>query len=93
MSVALEVVGGIGGALFGAACVPMAVQAIKNGSAKGIPTSSIWLFTWACILFFGYLFLNFGFHLPFVIGIVETGCWLIVMKYRYFPVYRQGSTA
>jgi len=81
----LDALGLIGGSLFGAACLPMAYQAIRNGNAKGIPTGSIWLFTSACITFFGYLFLSFGFQLPFVIGIIETSCWLTVMKYRYFP--------
>lgn len=81
----LELLGLIGGCLFGAACLPMAIQAIKRGNAQGIPTGSIWLFLTACLTYFSYLWASFGSHLPFVIGIVETFCWLIVLKYRYFP--------
>jgi len=92
----IDLLGDIGGVLFGIACVPMAYTAWKKGSTKGIPTSSMWLFLWACALYYGWLFLRFGFHLPFVIGIVEVGCWLIVLKYRYFPreekMLLKGST-
>lgn len=81
----IEIVGFIGACLFGFACVPMAWRAYRNGHTKGIPTSSMWLFLFACIFYFGWSFIDFGFHIPFVIGIVETICWLIVIRYRYFP--------
>jgi len=80
-----EAVGMTGSILFGFASIPMAIRSIREGNSGTIPTSSIWLFFSACIFFFSYLFVNFGFHVPFVIGIVETLSWLIVMKYRYFP--------
>jgi len=81
----IELMGDVGGILFGMACVPMAWAAWKKGNTKGIPTSAMWLFFNACVLYYGWLFLQFGFHLPFVIGIVEIVCWVIVLKYRYFP--------
>lgn len=81
----LEVLGFVGGSLFGCACVPMAWKAWRTGTHGTTPTSAMWLFLSACITYFGYLFLRFGFHFAFVIGIVETLCWLIVIRYRYWP--------
>lgn len=81
----IEILGNIGGILFGLACIPMAFNAWRNGHTKGVATSAMWLFLFACLFYYGWLFLAFGFHLPFVIGIVEVASWLIVIRYRYFP--------
>jgi hypothetical protein len=81
----LELLGFIGGVLFGCACVPMAYRAWRDGNSGTTPDFAMWLFLSACVTYFGYLFLAFGFHFAFCIGVVETACWLIVIRYRYFP--------
>jgi len=81
----LDLLGLVGSLLFGIAVVPMAWKSIQNGNSDGIPDSAMWLFWTACVTYYTWLFLAFGFHLPFVIGIVETGCWSTVIYYRYFP--------
>jgi uncharacterized protein with PQ loop repeat len=81
----IEVLGCIGATLFGCACVPMAWKCVRDGDTGDIPTSSMWLFLFACITFFGYLVIDFGFHYPLFIGVIETICWLIVLRYRYWP--------
>ena len=78
----------IGGGLFACACIPMAWHVYRKGNTTGIAPSSTWLFLVALSMYFGYLFAEFGWHLPFVFGLVEIACWLVVLKYQLYPVTR-----
>lgn len=81
----IEILGFIGGVLFACACIPMAWKSFKQKHSRDVPVFSMWLFLFACIFYFGWLFVEFGFHISFMIGVIETICWLIVIRYKYFP--------
>lgn len=81
----IDLLGGVGGVLFGVAAFPMVAKAVRTGSAADVPAKTIWLFSFACLSYFGWLFFKFGVQWPFFFGLMETVSWFTIMVYHYFP--------
>lgn len=80
-----ELIGLIGGALFAAGCVPVALKAVWTGRSVDTPLSTMWLLFTALIFYCYYLFHAFGPQLPFWFLMIELVCWGTALWYHYFP--------
>lgn len=81
----IDLIGLLGGALFAAGCLPMAVKTFIYGRDLGTPLSTQWLLFTALIFYSLYLFLSFGMQLPFWFMVVELASWGAALWYHYFP--------
>lgn len=81
----LTLLGMIGSVLFSVAWLPTAYTAIRRGRNPGVPVSTVWLLFAALMFYTTWCFLAFGFHLPFVSGLVEIASWGVVLFFIYFP--------
>lgn len=75
----------LGSVLFSVACIPSAWTTVRTGRNSGTPLSTVWLLTVALGFYTAWSFLTFGFHFPFLSGVLEFVCWSIVLFYCYFP--------
>jgi len=85
MNFDIDLLGGLGGALFGIAAFPSVYKALRTGNAVEVPAQTIALFWFACVTYFGWLFAKFGVHWPFFFGGLETCSWTVIGWYHYFP--------
>lgn len=81
----IDLLGGLGGALFGIAAFPSVWKAVTTGSAVEVPAKTIWLFFMACLTYFAWLIIKFGVQWPFFFGICETVSWATIGYFHYFP--------
>lgn len=76
----------IGGALFAAGCIPMAVRTWLAGRDIGTPLETQWLLFLACIFYTVFLFGEFGpGYAAFWFLAIEVVCWGVALWYHYFP--------
>jgi hypothetical protein len=85
-SVVLNGLGLIGNVAFGIACVPTAYKTVKVGKSIGTPVSLAWTLATACTCFYIYMVGTYGWNpMVWCVGLIETICYIIVLKYHYFP--------
>jgi len=82
----LQACGVVGNLAFGFGCIPTAFKTLLAGKSIGTPVSLAWTLSTACLTFYTYMLGTYGLD-PFIIfiGIIETFCWLTVLRYHYFP--------
>lgn len=86
MGLLLNLFGLLGNVCFGSACVPTAYNTWKAGKSVGTPASLAWMLAVGCIGAYVYFVGTYGWNsLVVPLGVVETGSWLTVLRYQYFP--------
>lgn len=85
MNLWLLLLGIVANVLFAIACLPTAWRAVRDGQNPGVPVATCWLLFWALASYTSWQFLQFGFHVPFLVGPIELASWGTVLWFHYFP--------
>lgn len=82
----LQLLGLAGTLAFVWGCVPTAWQTWRAGKSIGTPVGLAWNILIACLLFYSYTLITFGFN--WIIGgcsFIEVAAYAVVLWYHYFP--------
>lgn len=81
----IQILGLIGGVLFGYAAVPQAIRTIKSGRHLGTPLDIIVTIFTGTLVMYTYLYLAYGFNWVLTVNYsVEASSWGVLLFYRLF---------